>query len=56
MTSPNTKYQKPSNLTKIESSIDENDPFQMSVSASAVPGSHAGGAGNLLSSRYDTNS
>ena len=57
MTSPNTKYQNPSNLTKIESSLgDENDPFQMSVSASAVPGSHAGGAGNLLSSRYDTNS
>ena len=28
----------------------------MSVSASAVPGSHAGGGGNLLSSRYDTNS
>ena len=56
MTSPNTKYQKPSNLTKIETSIDENDPFQMSVSASAVPGSHADGGGNLLSSRYDTNS
>ena len=56
MTSPNTKYMKPSNMTKIDISGDENDPFQMSVSASAVPGSHAGGGGNLLSSRFDTNS
>ena len=54
MTSPNTKYLKPSNMTKIEISEDDGDPFQMSVSASAVPGSHAGGGGNLLSSRLDS--
>ena len=56
MTSPNTKYMKPSNMTKIDISAEEHDPFQMSVSESAVPGSHAGGGGNLLSSRFDTNS
>ena len=56
MTSPNTKYHLPSNLTKIDISADDGDPFQMSVSASAVPGSHAGGGGNLLSSRMDTSS
>ena len=57
MTSPNTKYHLPSNLTKIDISAEESgDPFQMSVSASAVPGSHAGGGGNLLSSRMDTGS
>ena len=54
MTSPNTKHAKPSTFTKIDISVDENDPFQMSLSASAVPGSNAGGGGNLLSSRMDT--